>query len=314
MKNKNFLVGLGMAAGILMSGTSVWAQEIIVKDNVKEPTPVDFPGRVSLGEPKEAPLPSLSDGVIKDPAPMERVVSKKELPSEQLLGRITSEVFHEMADLERGNVFLKLQAQREQLKNDLEKLKATYREARLAEIEKRENVIRTRVKWQQEQEQIRQEILEQQLKTELLEKQLEESEIAKEDLLPLTQETAKDQPAEEQASETPAGEEQAAETTEEVKEETPKAPVFKIQKIVDIKGMKNKLSARVIDNNGKMITLKVGSTLPSGQVVKEITKTDIILTKDDAVDILNIEDLAIIAAQTAEETKESTPVEETTVE
>ena len=275
-KNKIFLLSVGVAASIVFAHGMTFAQEIAVKDNVAEPAPVDFPGRNSLSESKEAPLPSLSESVIKDPAPMERVVSKKEAPSEQLLGRITPEVFHEMADLERGNVFLELQSQREDLKNKVEDLKSKYREARLAEIEKRENVIRARVKWQQEQERIRQEILEQQLKTELLEKQLEESELAKEDLLPVSDVNAEDENAE----------------TEETKKKKEIEKVYRIEKIIDIKGMKGKLSARVVDNNGKNLTLTVGSTLPSGYVVKDITKTEIILIKGESVDVLNIHDLS----------------------
>lgn len=118
-------------------------------------TVVDFPSRPSLGAVEMAPLPGINEQMITGPASMEPSLSPKDLPSEQLLGRITTEVFQEMADLERGNIFLKLQTQKEQLKNDLEKLKATYRQARLDEIAKREEVVRSRINWWQEQEQIR---------------------------------------------------------------------------------------------------------------------------------------------------------------
>ena len=297
MKNRTLhFLSLGLVLSVCFAAFSAAAQEINVIDNAAEPTPVDFPGRSSLAEVKEAPLPSLSDNVIKDPAPMERVVSKKELPSEQLLGRITSEVFHEMADLERGNVFLKLQAQREQLRNDVEALKAKYREARLAEIEKREDIIRTRVKWQQEQEQARQEILEKKLKTELLEKELEEAEIKKENLLREAQ-------MREEAEEEVVVEEEA---TEEEIQPAPEAPVVKkvapkkefgIQKIIDVKGLKGRLTARAIDTDGKNLTLKVGSTLSSGHVVKNITKTYITLEKDGVTNVYNIDELAAAAAE-----------------
>ncbi len=315
MKEKNktlHFLSLGLALGVCLTALNAAAQEIPVVDNVTPPTPVDFPGRASLSEVKEAPLPSLADSVIKEPAPMERVVSKKELPSEQLLGRITSEVFHEMADLERGNVFLKLQAQREQLKNDLEALKAKYREQRLAEIEKREDVIRTRVKWQQEQEQIRQEILEKKLKTELLEKQLEEAEIAKEDLLPLEKEKKKEVKVETPATQEAPKVEQVVQPVEEVveeeieQEETTPQPV--IQQIVDIKGMKGRLTARIIDNNGKTQTLKVGTTLSSGHIVKSINKADIVLEKDGVAEVYNIEELASL--KTSKEELSDEDVEE----
>ena len=171
MKNK-FLFSLTVMTAVCLCLWEVSAQAQSIPSTTEEPVPVDFPQRSSLGEMKEAMLPNLTDSVIKNPSPMAVVVSKKAPPSEQLLGRITSEVFHEMADLERGNVFLKLQTQREQLKNDLEKLKAAYRQARLDEIEKRENVIRTRVEWMQEHERIRQEILDKKMQTELLEKKI----------------------------------------------------------------------------------------------------------------------------------------------
>lgn len=288
-KNNTFkILSYGLALGVSLFAYSqiALAQEIEVKDNASAPTPVDFPGRSTLTEVKEAPLPSLSDSVIKEPSPMERAESTKNLPSEQLLGRITSEVFHEMADLERGNVFLKLQAQREQLKNDLEKLKATYREARLAEIEKRENVIRSRVKWQQEQEQIRQEMAEKRLKTEMLEKQLEEQEMQKEDLLPLDDEEVK-KPADQENAEPAVSEAE----TKPVKEEAAEA-VYGIQKIVTVKGMKGNLTAQVIDTTGKKLSLKVGSVLQNGAKVTQITKTDIILeNKAGKVERLNLQEL-----------------------
>lgn len=316
MKNKTLhFLSFGLALGVCFSAFSVAAQEIEVFDNAAEPTPVDFPGRSSLAEAKEAPLPSLSDNVIKDPAPMERVMSKKDLPSEQLLGRITSEVFHEMADLERGNVFLKLQAQREQLKNDVEELKAKYREARLAEIEKREDIIRTRVKWQQEQEQARQEIAEKRLKTELLEKQLEEAEITKENLLKEAQlkeeALAREALAAKDVEEEVAEENDETPVVEKVKKEEPKKQAeFGIQKIIDVKGMKGRLTARAIDMNGKNLTLKVGTVLPSGHVVKTITKTDIAFEKNGVTQVFNIEELAkAYAEKTAAE--ESTEDEET---
>ena len=87
-----------------LSNTAVSSSEIL-----------DFPARTSLGELEMATLPGIKESLITGPAPMAPSVSTKDLPSEQLLGRITSEVFQEMADLERGHVFLKLQMQKEQL-------------------------------------------------------------------------------------------------------------------------------------------------------------------------------------------------------
>lgn len=269
MKNK-FLSSLTVmtALSICMTFGSATAQNIPTVSD--EPTPVDFPQRSSLGEMKEAMLPNLTDSAIKNPSPMAVVVSKKAAPSEQLLGRITSEVFHEMADLERGNVFLKLQTQREQLKNDLERLKAAYRQARLDEIEKRENVIRTRVEWMQEQERIRQEILEKKMQTELLEKQIEEAEARKEALLAEAQkpqQTTADSSSSSQPSET-------TEAVEEVVETFPKLT------ILDIKGIKGKLTARLYGEDGVVFSVKVGNEIPSGHKVKSITKGVVVFEKD----------------------------------
>ena len=269
MKNK-FLSSLTVmtALSICMAFGSATAQNVPTVTD--EPTPVDFPQRSSLGEMKEAMLPNLTDSAIKNPSPMAVVVSKKAAPSEQLLGRITSEVFHEMADLERGNVFLKLQTQREQLKNDLEKLKAAYRQARLDEIEKRENVIRTRVEWMQEQERIRQEILEKKMQTELLEKQIEEAEARKEALLAEAQkpqQTTADSSSSSQPSET-------TEAVEEVVETFPKLT------ILDIKGVKGKLTARLYGEDGVVFSVKVGNEIPSGHKVKSITKGVVVFEKD----------------------------------
>ena len=64
MTNK-LLLSVGLMTTVLFSSSFVLAQEIVVRDNATEPVPVDFPGRSSLSESKEAPLPSLSESVIK---------------------------------------------------------------------------------------------------------------------------------------------------------------------------------------------------------------------------------------------------------
>ena len=56
--------------------------------------------------------------------------------------------------------------------------------------------------------------------------------------------------------------------------------------------MKGKLIAKVIDDAGKQHTLKVGSVLPTGDVVKDMTHTDITLEKNGVLRIYNIEELA----------------------
>lgn len=305
MKNKdNKLCIAAVVACAAMGAFSVQAQENIdvaepyLRDEIQEP--VDFPVRSSLGEIKEAELPSLTDSPIREPSPMEVSTSKSASPSEQLLGRITSEVFHEMADLERGNVFLKLQTERETLKNDLEALKAKYRQARLDEIEKRESVIRTRVEWMQEQERIRQEILEKQKQLDLLDQQREVANLQKtERLMALSQKRAPSAPM---PTITPknvtvdASDPSAPEVTEEdtnfMAEEgftSPVVPSFLSElTILDIKGVKNKLTARVYDKSGKIFTLKKGDIFGIDYVVKDISKNEVVFVFGDQEEVLRM--------------------------
>ena len=271
-------------ATLLTFGTCLWAFSVTAQE-AGEQAPVDFPERSSLGEMKEAQLPSISDSSIRDPSPLERVVSKNASPSEQLLGRISEDAFREMADLERGNVFLKLQTQHEQLKNDLEKLKASYRQARLEEIQKRESVIRTRVEWMQEQEKIRQELLEKR-------KQLEEVD---NEISDLEKEEAELPEEEEEIEEENTENEQNQQEAEAVEEE--EVAVLPPMTILDIKGMKKNLTARLVDEDGKIITVKTGTQLPSGHVVKSISRTHVIFEKDGVEEELGIEALSYVGGR-----------------
>ena len=102
--------------------------------NRTEKKAVDFPPRSSLDSLELAPLPGIYETNITGPQPMAESVSVNDTPSEQLLGRLTPEVFKEMAELERDTAYLKLQVDKEQQKNALEKVRSEYRQARLDEI------------------------------------------------------------------------------------------------------------------------------------------------------------------------------------
>ena len=307
MKNKNQFCIAAIAACVAMGAVSVQAQEIDVaepylRNDVQERQ--DFPERNSLSQMVTAELPNLADSPIREPSPMEVDTSKNARPSEQLLGRITSEVFHEMADLERGNVFLKLQTERETLKNDLEALKAKYRQARLDEIEKRESVIRTRVEWMQEQERIRQEILEKQKQLDLLDQQREVANLQKtERLMALSQK----RPVAPVQTTVPKNVTVNVEDTSnpepivDVVEDptllpsegegftSPVVPSFLSElTILDIKGVKNKLTARVYDKSGKLFTLKKGDIFGIDYVVKDISKNEIVFVYDDQEEVLRM--------------------------
>ena len=307
MKNKNQFCIAAIAACVAMGAVSVQAQEIDVAEpylhnDVQERQ--DFPERDSLGKMVTAELPNLADSPIREPSPMEVDTSKNARPSEQLLGRITSEVFHEMADLERGNVFLKLQTERETLKNDLEALKAKYRQARLDEIEKRESVIRTRVEWMQEQERIRQEILEKQKQLDLLDQQREVANLQKtERLMALSQKrpvapvqtiVPKNVTVNVEDPSNPEPVVDVVEDTTLIPSEaegftSPVVPSFLSElTILDIKGVKNKLTARVYDKSGKLFTLKKGDIFGIDYVVKDITKNEIVFVYDDQEEVLRM--------------------------
>lgn len=230
---------------------------------------VDFPARQSLGELELAPLPGINEQLITGPASMEPSVSPKDLPSEQLLGRITTEVFQEMADLERGNIFLKLQTQKEQLKNDLEKLKATYRQARLDEISKREDVVRSRIAWWQEQEKLRLETEKKKQEEAELEQKIAEAEAMRDQLRTEALEKANANPDD-------------INTQVNVDSEKSSAIFADLYTISSIKGIGGKLTAQIRDlSNDAVLVVKVDDTLPSGHVVKKITKDSMFVVYED---------------------------------
>lgn len=235
--------------------------------------PVDFPNRPSLGSLELAPLPGINERNITGPASMAPSLSPKDLPSEQLLGRVSTEVFQEMADLERGNVFLKLQTQKEQMKNDLEKLKATYRQARLDEISKREDVVRSRIAWWQEQEKIRIEAEKKKEEAAALDQKIAEAEALREQLR--TEALEKAQNA--------AGPEinlDGLKTTGVFADE---------YSLLSIKGVRGVLSADLKDlTDDTILTVKINDILPTGHVVRKITKDSIYVNFGDTESSLNL--------------------------
>lgn len=249
---------------------------------------VNFPTRPSLGSLELAPLPGINEKIIMGPASMEPSVSPKDLPSEQLLGRITTEVFQEMADLERGNVFLTLQKQKEQLKNDLEKLKATYRQARLEEIAKREDVVRSRIAWWQEQEKIRLETEKKKEEEAALEQKIAEAEALREQLRAEALE-------------------KAAENADDVNTQISMDPTKNTMAFMDlyalssIKGIRGNLTAQLKDlSDDSVLVVKVDDVLPSGHIVKKISKDSIYVVYGDTESALSLSNQKMIPSVTGE--------------
>jgi hypothetical protein len=257
-------------------------EEELKNTSVGNKTIVDFPNRSSLGTMELAPLPGISETTVGGPLPMARSVSGKDLPSEQLLGRITPEVFQEMADLERGNTFLKLQLEKEKLKNDLEKLKATYRSSRLDEISKRESVVRSRIQWWQEQEKLRLEIEKKQAEEEELARKIAEQEAAREQLRLEAQQRLKEP---KQDAINPQGEIEPQ--VEIMSIESPLLSMEELYTLDSIRGIGTDLSAILTDkNDGSILVVKKDDILPSGHVVREIKKGIVSVAYGNRVDQL----------------------------
>ena len=225
---------------------------------------VNFPARSSLDTLELAPLPGVYETDINGPQAMAESVSINDMPSEQLLGRLTPEVFQEMAELERDNAFLKLQIQKETMKNDLENLRSNYRQARLDEIAKREEVVRSRIQWWQEQEKLRQEMEKERAEAEEVKNQMDETAALKAQL-------------EAAAAATKNTEENS---DEEVEESV--APTVNSYSLVDVKGTRGSLIARIRNlTTSEINVVKVGDSL-NGEVVTAITPETVVLDHEGA--------------------------------
>jgi len=209
---------------------------------------VDFANRSGLGTVEPTTLPSVQGAYLDEPKDLE--ITKPTLPSEQLIGRISPEVFRDLADIERANIFLKLQIQREQLKSDLEKVQATYRQTRLDEIGKREAIIRDRIAWWQEQEELRAEVEAKKSKAAMLDQQILEAEAMRK---------------------------QMRQKAIAASEGMGNFALSELYSVVDIRGINGQLTARLkpvsADN---IITVKVGDKLTSGHVITKITASTVV--------------------------------------
>ena len=223
---------------------------------------VDFPARSSLDTLELAPLPGIYETNVTGPQPMAESVSINDMPSEQLLGRLTPEVFQEMAELERDNAYLKLQIQKEEMKNNLENVRAQYRQSRLDEIAKREEVVRSRIQWWQEQEKLRQEVEKERQEAEAVKNKMAEAEALKAQLEADGQDKGEGMGEE--------GEDSEASTV----------AAAGLYTLVDVKGTRGNLTARLKNTATEEISsVKVGDTL-NGEVVTLITADSVVIDKN----------------------------------
>ena len=279
---------------------------------------VDFPGRPSLGSIEMATLPGINETLVNGPAPMGESLSSKDMPSEQLLGRITTEVFQEMADLERGNVFLKLQSQKEELKNNLEALRAKYRQARLDEIAKREDVVRSRINWWQEQENIRIEMEKKKAETEAIEQQIAEAEELRNKLRTeamAEKEAAKNMPA--PAVEVAAPKEEpkvVASEPEPVNDSEFSGSIGQsassLYSLLGVRGLKGRLTARLENKeDGTVLNVKKGQRLKTGHKILRVDRDSIQVSFAGRVEVILLASPKTITDTSAESSEEVIEVE-----
>jgi type IV pilus biogenesis protein PilP len=98
-------------------------------------------------EKKKASKNKKSDMVFSS---IQKAASKR--PSQALLGRVSTELFRQMADIERQNALLALQLKREGLRSEIEAIKRQRRLALQEEISKKEEDRRKQLEWENEQE------------------------------------------------------------------------------------------------------------------------------------------------------------------
>ena len=278
MQNKN----LNLALMVVLFASNVMAQEVVPETETTEGVPVvtdglsdfatdvsqkkavDFPPQSSLDSLEMAPLPGIYETDISGPQPMAEAVSINSMPSERLLGRLTPEVFQEMAELERDVAYLELQKKKESMKNELENLRSNYRQARLDEIQKREDVVRSRIQWWQEQEKLRQELEKERAEAEDVKNQMAETEALKAQL-----EAERDKANENVEDDGEAGEEIGAPSSVAIQ-----------YSLMDVKGTRGNLVARVKNElTEEVVPVKVGDNL-NGEVVTNITSDSVIIDRN----------------------------------
>ena len=147
------------------------------------PEPVDAASGMDFSAPAmdlNAPPPSLDAPAGSSMSNMEfggtnndSTFNLTQRPSEQVVGKISNDVFREMAEMERENTSLMLQLKREQLRSEIDALKTSNRQILFDEIERREKMTQARLEWELAQDLKRQEALERKQRAEIRQKQIE---------------------------------------------------------------------------------------------------------------------------------------------
>jgi len=161
----------------------------------------------------------------------------------------------------------------------LEKLKATYRQQRLDEIAKREDVVRSRIQWWQEQEKLRLAIAKKQAEEEALTRKIAE------------QEATRDKVREEAMKRLATTAQVAPKGKGNKKEEKTVViaiePMESLYTLDSIRGVGKNLTAKIKSKkDGEIITVKKDDILPSGYVVKKVEKDSITVAFGNKIDKL----------------------------
>lgn len=131
------------------------------------PEPTD---NMDIPAPQDVPPPGGAPA-LEFNAPAPKGLSGS--PSDQVLGKVSSDIFREMAEMERENNSLALQLKREGLRAEIDALKANNRQMLFDEIERREKMTQARLEWELAQDLKRQEALERKQRAEIRQKQIE---------------------------------------------------------------------------------------------------------------------------------------------
>lgn len=140
------------------------------------PEPSDPFADISASVPQSAE-PALNLAPAPQPVPAaparDRQMSLSSAPNEQFLGKLSSDVFREMAEIEQENNTLMLQLKRDKLRSEIDALKTSNRQNLFNEIERREKMTQARLEWELEQELKRQAAVERKQMAEIRQKQIE---------------------------------------------------------------------------------------------------------------------------------------------
>ena len=194
-----------------------------------------------------------------------------------------------------------IKSQKEELKNNLEALRAKYRQARLDEIAKREDVVRSRINWWQEQENIRIEMERKKAETEAIEQQIVEAEELREKLrnealaekTAIAKEIIVEEPTAVKAT---TNTKELAQVDEEIIEEpvqiakeisAPIQAASDMYSLVGVRGLKGKLTARLENKEDKsIINVKKGQRLKTGHKVIRIDRDTIQLSYAGRIEVI----------------------------